>query len=91
MKFIYPAVFTPAPEGFVATFPDLTGCTAKGSNLDEAIENAHEAALEWINIELSEDEPMMPGVSEPDEIDLPEGGILRFIAVTYRFYDGYDE
>ena len=91
MKFIYPAVLRPTSEGYEATFPDLAGCQARGETLDEAIENAHEAAMEWITIELSEDSPAMPGVSEPDEIDLPEGAVLRNIAITYRFYDGYDE
>ncbi len=91
MKFIYPAVITPSGEGYLATFPDLTGCEARGSSFEEAVENAHEAAMDWITAELSEEEPLMPGVSEPDEIDLPEGASLRFIAITYRFYDGYDE
>lgn len=92
MKFIYPAVFTPDGQGgYHAAFPDLEGCTASGSSLDDAIENANEAALQWITVELSEDEPLMPPVSDPGDIPLEEGQILRSIQVTYRFYEGWDE
>lgn len=30
-------------------FPDLPGCTAMGRTLNEALHNAAEAAIEWIN------------------------------------------
>ena len=50
-------------------FPDLACCEAKGETLDEAVENANEAALDWINLELSEDEVNLPPVSEVSDLD----------------------
>ena len=61
MKFIYPAVFHKTEEGhYKGYFPDLECCYGEGETLDEAIESANEAARDWITLELSEDEPMIP-------------------------------
>ena len=57
MKFIYPAVFRRSESGgYNAFFPDLECCEAAGDTLDEAIDNANEAARNWISVELEEDE-----------------------------------
>ena len=42
MKLIYPAIFTPYfdESGYEVTIPDLSGCTASGDTLEEAIEHA---------------------------------------------------
>ena len=45
MKFMYPAVFRKNEDGtYNGYFPDLECCTSTGDTLDEAIENANEAA-----------------------------------------------
>ena len=45
MKFIYPAVFRKNEDGkYKAFFPDLECCEAEGDTLDDAIDNANEAA-----------------------------------------------
>ena len=57
MKFIYPAVFRKNEEGrYKAFFPDLACCEAEGDTLDDAIDNANEAAYNWIYAEVMEDE-----------------------------------
>ena len=92
MKFIYPAVFTPDSQGgYNAFFPDLEGCIASGQSLDDAIENANEAATQWLTVELAEETPIIPPVSDPGDIPLSGGQILRNIQVNYRFYEGWDE
>ena len=59
MKFIYPAVFKKKTDGgYAAYFPDLEFCEASGETLDDAIDNANEAARTWITVELEEDEPI---------------------------------
>ena len=64
MKFMYPAVFRKNEDGtYNGYFPDLECCTSTGDTLDEAIENANEAAYNWITVELDEEEPNRP---EPD-------------------------
>ena len=69
MKFIYPAVFKKKTDGgYAAYFPDLEFCEASGETLDDAIDNANEAARTWITVELEEDEPILPHVSDPEDI-----------------------
>ena len=56
MTFTYPAVFTPHKDdkGFHAYFPDLECCVADGPDLEDAVENAREAARDWITVELED-------------------------------------
>lgn len=92
MKFIYPAVFRPTEDGkYNAFFPDLECCEASGDTLDDAIENANEAVRTWITVELEEDEPILPYVSDISDIETQEGDIVRNISVNIRFYEGWDE
>ncbi|MDD6615106.1 MAG: type II toxin-antitoxin system HicB family antitoxin, partial [Lachnospiraceae bacterium] len=53
MKFIYPAVFRRTENGnYEASFPDLAGCHAQGDTLEDAVEDASEAVLDWISVEM---------------------------------------
>ena len=73
MKFIYPAVFRKNEDGrYKAFFPDLACCEAEGDTLDDAIDNANEAAYNWIYAEVMEDEMDLPPIS--DESDLGSAG-----------------
>ena len=92
MKFIYPAVFRKNEEGrYKAFFPDLACCEAEGDTLDDAIDNANEAAYNWISLELDEDDCQLPPVSDEDDLELEDGDIVRNISVNIRFYEGWDE
>ena len=73
------------------TFPDLESCYGEGDTLDEAIENANAAAFDWISLELSEEVPELPPITDPDDMDLEEGDVVRNIQVNIRLYDGWDE
>ena len=54
MKFIYPAIIKKTAEGtYHASFPDLACCEATGDSLDDVIEKANEAAVGWLELELS--------------------------------------
>ena len=75
MKFIYPAVFK----------------KTEGDTLDEAIENANAAALDWISVELAEEVPELPPITDPDDMDLEDEDVVRNIQVNIRLYDGWDE
>ena len=91
MRFVYPAVFhkteTNTYEGF---FPDLDDCHAEGETLDEALDNAIEAARDWITLELEEGN-ILPSISEDDDLTLKEGEFVRNCAVTIRRLVGWDE
>lgn len=92
MKFIYPVVFRKDEDGkYKGFFPDLECCYAQGDTLDEAMDNAGEAAYNWIYAELTEDEMDLPAVSDESDLSLQEGDIVRNILVNIRLYDGWDE
>lgn len=92
MKFIYPAVFHKNETGgYDASFPDLDQCYASGETLDDAIDNANEAARTWITVELEEDDPVLPHVTDLADIKKEEGDVVRNISVNIRFYEGWDE
>ena len=92
MKFIYPAIIRKEENGtFKATFPDLACCEATGDSLDDVIEKANEAAVGWLELELSEDMPMLPPVTDKDDLVLHEGELVRDICANVKFYDGREE
>ena len=83
MKFIYPAVFRKTENGtYHGFFPDLECCYAHGDTLDDAIDNANEAAYNWISLELSEDDCNLPSVSDKEDMELQGGDIVRNISVN---------
>ena len=88
MKFIYPAVFHKTEEGhYKGYFPDLECCYGEGETLDEAIESANEAARDWITLELSEDEPMIPYVSDIEDIEVKDGEERTILNKKVAFFD----
>ena len=86
MTFTYPAVFTPHKEdkGFHAYFPDLECCEADGPDLEDAVENARDAARDWITVEL-EDTCDIPPCSHAKE-----GEFVKFIMVTIKLLPDND-
>lgn len=91
MKFIYPAIFRKTEKGtYLGFFPDLESCGGEGDTLDDAIDKANEAAYDWISLELSEDGEL-PSITDPEDLPLREGDIVRNISVNIRFYEGWDE
>ena len=88
MKFTYPAVFHKTEQGtYEGYFPDLACCYAKGDTLDEALEDAIHSAYDWISLELTEEEPDFPPVSDVADLGKSEGEIARNIAVNIRLFE----
>lgn len=90
MKFIYPAIIKKTESGYTAVLPDLEDCHASGDSLDEVLDNANAAVLNWIEVEL-ETECYLPPVSDEEDLILEDGEFVRNICVTMRMSDGYDE
>lgn len=91
MRFIYPAIFKKTEDNkYHGYFPDLQDCYGNGDTLEDAVDDANAACVDWITLEL-EDEGYLPPVSDLDDLELKEGEIVRNIAVTIRLTDGYDE
>lgn len=92
MKFIYPAVIRRETDGtYTAKLPDLEDCEAVGDSLDDVIEKANEAAVGWLELELSEEVPMLPPVTDKEDIALAENELVRDICANVKFYDGWEE
>lgn len=91
MTFVYPAVLTPHKDdkGYHAKFPDLECCEADGPDLEDAIENARDAAYNWICVEL-EYEGDLPFSTHADDIPLEEGQFVRMISVTVKLLPDND-
>lgn len=92
MTFIYPAVFTPHKEdsGYHVLFPDLEGCQADGPDLEDAMDNAREAAYNWICVELEEELVELPEVSHTDDISLAEGQFVRQMMIVVKLMPDND-
>ncbi len=92
MKFIYPAVIKKQADGtFYGYLPDLKCCEAAGADLEDCLDNCNDAARDWLELELSEDDCDLPKVSDEADMHLKEGEFVRQISVNIRFYEGWDE
>lgn len=91
MSNVYPAVFTPKKDGkgYDAYFPDLECCEAEGPDLEDAVENAREAAYNWISLEL-EEEGDLPAQTHIDDMSLPEGSMVKQIMVRIKLLPDND-
>jgi predicted RNase H-like HicB family nuclease len=59
----YVALFEQEKHGFSVTFPDFPDCTSFGEDLDEAVDNAHEALAMFVEDRLQGGE-LMPTPSK---------------------------
>ena len=73
-------------NGYHAFFPDLEMCEADGADLEDAIENARDAAQNWISVELEEFEGDLPFATHVDDIELAENQVAKQIMVKIKFY-----
>ena len=88
MKLIYPAVFYPFSDGsggYVVEFPDLPGCVTEGKNLEDAFENATDAASGWVLDELEEGN-VVPKSSVYDSVERREGGQVSMVLLDMDAY-----
>ena len=92
MTFTYPAIFTKKEDGsgYHAFFPDLEMCEAQGADLEDAIENARDAALNWISVEIDEFEGDLPFATHEEDIKLMENQVLKQIMVKIKFLPDSD-
>ena len=91
MKFVYPAVFKKDSSGIIqVTFPDLDGCHAQGATMEDAVDQAKEAEIAWISLELEESFDLPPR-TRMEDIVLEDGAVVQNVAATIRLSEGYDE
>lgn len=72
MKYVYPAIFTPAADGgYSVHVPDLPGCRTQGNSLADAIDMAEDAAAMWL-WDAENEKESIPVASESLEVTAPE-------------------
>lgn len=92
MKFYYPVIISRKQDGtFHGTFPDLEMCDVDAGSLNDLLFAAQEAAYSWIDVEMHEDEPIMPPATDLEDLHPAEGEDVRMILVNYRLTEGWDE
>lgn len=92
MTFIYPVILTRKEDGsWEGEFPDLEMCRCEGKTLHDALEDARLQAYDWIDLELQGDDPVMPHVTDLEDLVLAKGQEARRVMVHYRFTEGWDE
>ncbi len=91
MTFTYPAVFTPHKEddGYHAVFPDLECCEADGRDLEETIEQAKDAAYDWLMLEL-EDGGNFPEQTHVEDIKLEDGELVKRLLIRIKLMPDND-
>ena len=84
MKYAYPVIFTPVPEGFQVNIPDLPGCVTYGTDLPDALEMAQDALEMWLWDAENKSEKIPS--SNLSLKECPEGG---HISLVYADTDRY--
>jgi antitoxin HicB len=58
MRYLVEVVWSDEDEGYVATVPDLPGCSAVGATPEEAVREVQDAAAAWIEASRAAGEPV---------------------------------
>ena len=75
----YPALIDGEAGACGVVFPDLPGCVAMGTSIDEALRNAQEALGDWIDSMVETQQPI-DAPSAVEDIDVPPDSTLVSIA-----------
>lgn len=96
MRFIYPAVIRKKEDGtYHGELPDLEGCYGDGDSMDECIRSCNQAAYDWIDLEMHEEDPDLPAASEKEDLQKQykdDNDVeVRNILTIYRILEGWEE
>lgn len=87
----YPIAIEPGDDthAFGVVFPDLPGCFSAGDTLDDAINNAEEAAAAWIDATLDNGAavPAPSGLNDVRQNPAYAGWILAVVSVDPAMLD----
>lgn len=85
----YVALFKQEKKGFGVFFPDLPECTTFGDNLDEAVDQAHEALALFLEFKAQEGESVPSPTSKKALLADPEHKGCKAINISAKG-DGSD-
>jgi len=77
----YVALFEEEKRGFAVSFPDFPECVTFGEDLDEAVDNAHEALSSYVEMLLEGGAELPEPLSKKAILALPENGGRKAINV----------
>ena len=75
----YPVLIDGEPGGYGVVFPDLPGCVAMGTTMEESLGNAEESLRDWIESMESHGQ-VVPKPSNPQSIYVPDGSSLESVS-----------
>lgn len=78
----YVALFHKEKAGFGVTFPDFPECTTFGENLDEAVDQAHEALAVYLEYYLGEGGELPEPTGKKTLLELPENKEAKAINIS---------
>lgn len=85
-KYVYPAIFTPEPEGgYSINFPDLEGCFTCGDTLEDGLEMAKDA-LALVLYGYEKEKKEIPHASALTDFSLNPGGFVNYIGCDTMVY-----
>lgn len=85
MKYVYPAIFTPAENGFLVEFPDLESCYTDGEDIKDAYVNA-EDVLNLVLLNLEDKKETMPIPSNPKSVLCDEKAFVSLVSADTLAY-----
>ncbi|MCE2458795.1 MAG: type II toxin-antitoxin system HicB family antitoxin [Dehalococcoidia bacterium] len=77
----YPVLIDGEDGAYGVVFPDLPGCVAMGTTIDEALANAEEAVRDWVESMESHEQPI-PSPSNPGTVEVEPGSTLKSVSLT---------
>lgn len=85
MKGNYVAILVPVDGGYAVRVPDLPSCVTSGTDLNDAMDMAHDA-LNACLLSLEDHQVEIPVPTHPDEIAINEGELLAIVPVDTLSY-----
>ena len=90
MKFMYPAVFRKNEDGtYNGYFRISNAAPPPEIHWTKPSRMPTKPPTNWITVELDEEEPNLPSISDPSDLNLTPEDIVRIISVNIRFYEGW--
>ena len=77
----YPVLVDGEDGAYGVVFPDLPGCVAMGTPVDEALVNAEEAVRDWVESMETHGQDI-PAPSAPECVEVTPGSTLASVPLT---------
>lgn len=76
---------------YLARVPDLYGCMSDGETPEEAVSNAKQAILDWIEVARAAGREVPPVGSAIGRAQAREGSLIQTIKILSEQYDSLDD